>query len=580
MADPRGVISRLFYLFNDEYRTHVNRRWQQEHGTPPPWTAAGQRHLRDQQQFNELLANPPQIHGDARWMTREQAEAIATRNKPQDGSAENATFYLGNAVDMANNEIHCPAVSHPPGHVLTIAATRAGKGAAQIVPNLVVYGGSMLIIDPKGENYALTHRMRRKRSKVFRIDPFKVTRPVDSASAFSCFNPLTTLDDSSDAARLAEILLGEAPTGDGKFFHDEALQLLKATLLWVSRSPVPTMSAVRDILTLEDSADDRGGALSPLGKRFQTIIADSDDPAIIRPIRTFLGKYAKLRSSILATINAPMAIWDERGIAETVDDHHFDLEALKTGKMTIYVILPFDKLRSYAAFLRVFVGLFYRAMIRDAKPARTPVACVIDEFPALGQMTEIVNALAEIAGYGVRFWLFAQGLVQLKAIYPHHYNLILSQCATKCVFGVTDGETAQWLSDEVGKTTVALRTPSLGNSGGGMDGKGYPTGGANSGQNIQFTGKPLLSVPDIREVFGVGGDMNEQKRFQIVFLSGYPPMVATLEPWFVDPDLKALLEQPPAQIPKQRDDDQPPWWTGIPADYSYGITYKGGDGDT
>ncbi|VVT35099.1 hypothetical protein HOE425_340350 [Hoeflea sp. EC-HK425] len=96
----------------------------------------------------------------------------------------------------------------------------------------------------------------------------------------------------------------------------------------------------------------------------------------------------------------------------------------------------------------------------------------------------------------------------------------------------------------------------------------------------QFTGKPLLSVPDIREVFGVGGDMNEQKRFQIVFLSGYPPMVATLEPWFVDPDLKALLEQPPAQIPKQRDDDQPPWWTGIPADYSYGITYKGGDGDT
>jgi len=574
VADPRGVISRLFYRFNDEYRTHVNRHWQQEHGTPPPWTAAGRKHLRDQQQFNELLANPPQIHGDARWMTREQAEAIATRISPQDGSADNATFYLGNAVDMENNEIHCPAVSHPPGHVLTIAATRAGKGAAQIVPNLVVYGGSMLIIDPKGENYALTHRMRRKRSQVFRIDPFKVTQPIDNASAFSCFNPLATLDDSSDAARLAEILLGDPPTGDGRFFHDEALQLLKALLLWVSRSPVTTMSAVREVLTLQDEPIGQGSFGSPLEEALQLMIGDTKDPAIIRPIRTFLGKHDRLRSSILATINAPMAIWDERGIAETVDDHHFDLEALKTGKMTVYVILPFDKLRSYSAFLRMFVGLFYRAMIRDGTPARTPVACVIDEFPALGQMTEIVNALAEIAGYGVRFWLFAQGLVQLKAIYPHHYNLILSQCATKCVFGVTDGETAQWLSDEVGKTTVALRTPSLGNSGGGMDGKGYPTGGANSGQSIQLTGKPLLSVADIREVFGVGGDMSDRKRFQIVFLSGYPPMVATLEPWFVDKDLKTLLEELPAQIPTQRNAASQEW-TGIPENYSYSNSVKG-----
>ena len=206
MADPRGVISRLFYRFNDEYRTHVNRHWQQEHGTPPPWTAAGRKHLRDQQQFNELLANPPQIHGDARWMTREQAEAIATRISPQDGSADNATFYLGNAVDMENNEIHCPAVSHPPGHVLTIApkkkgnTRRQGRGADR-AQSCRLRRRSMLIIDPKGENYALTHRMRRKRSQVFRIDPFKVTQPIDNASAFSCFNPLATLDDSSDAAR-------------------------------------------------------------------------------------------------------------------------------------------------------------------------------------------------------------------------------------------------------------------------------------------------------------------------------------------------------------------------------------------
>ena len=105
--------------------------------------------------------------------------------------------------------------------------------------------------------------------------------------------------------------------------------------------------------------------------------------------------------------------------------------------------------------------------------------------------------------------------------------------------------------------------------------KGYPDGRSRtSGQSIQLTGKPLLSVPDIREVFGVGGDMSDRKRFQIVFLSGYPPMVATLEPWFVDKDLKTLLEELPAQIPTQRNAASQEW-TGIPENYSYSNSVKG-----
>src|SRR5207253_2157203 len=37
-------------------------------------------------------------------------------------------------------------------HLLTIAPTRAGKGTTTIIPNLLTYGGSALVVDPKGEN--------------------------------------------------------------------------------------------------------------------------------------------------------------------------------------------------------------------------------------------------------------------------------------------------------------------------------------------------------------------------------------------------------------------------------------------
>ena len=41
-------------------------------------------------------------------------------------------------------------------HLLTVAPTRAGKGVAAIIPNLLTYPGSALVIDPKGENAMVT----------------------------------------------------------------------------------------------------------------------------------------------------------------------------------------------------------------------------------------------------------------------------------------------------------------------------------------------------------------------------------------------------------------------------------------
>ena len=41
-------------------------------------------------------------------------------------------------------------------HMLTIAGSRGGKGVSQIIPNLIFYEGSAVVIDPKGENAART----------------------------------------------------------------------------------------------------------------------------------------------------------------------------------------------------------------------------------------------------------------------------------------------------------------------------------------------------------------------------------------------------------------------------------------
>ena len=115
-------------------------------------------------------------------------------------------------------------------HIVTIAGTRAGKGRSAILPNLAHYGGSVVVIDPKGENATLTaHRrgagggdVQGLGQKICVLDPFKQATVADAQRA--SFNPLDTLDggidDIDQAALIADALI--VPGGDRDAHWDES----------------------------------------------------------------------------------------------------------------------------------------------------------------------------------------------------------------------------------------------------------------------------------------------------------------------------------------------------------------------
>ncbi len=59
-------------------------------------------------------------------------------------------------------------------HMITVAGSRAGKGRAVILPNLITYPGSVLAIDPKGDLARLTADWRADMlgQRVVVLDPF------------------------------------------------------------------------------------------------------------------------------------------------------------------------------------------------------------------------------------------------------------------------------------------------------------------------------------------------------------------------------------------------------------------------
>ena len=145
----------------------------------------------------------------ARWAS--EAEILDTLGKWKPGR-----FLLGR--DSAGRYI-----GHEDNrHILTVAGSRAGKSVSLIVPALLTWPHSAIVIDPKGELATITASRRGRGSKwavpmegegrVYMLDPFKrVTGPASKAYQAS-FNPLRDLNPDTDeglemAGQIADALV-------------------------------------------------------------------------------------------------------------------------------------------------------------------------------------------------------------------------------------------------------------------------------------------------------------------------------------------------------------------------------------
>ena len=161
-----------------------------------------------------------------------------------------------------------------PGHLLTLAPTRSGKGTCGVIPNLLEYEGSTVTVDIKGENYAIAGRQRRQFGPVYRFAPF------DENS--NCFNPFDFIrsgeDAWEDAAMLADMIIVPSGAADAVFFENEARSFLTGLILYVATQAPPkkrNLGTVRRLVTRRRGRHRRRGLPPPLRLRFRSP-ADGD----------------------------------------------------------------------------------------------------------------------------------------------------------------------------------------------------------------------------------------------------------------------------------------------------------------
>ena len=407
-----------------------------------------------------------------------------------------------------------------PAHLLTMAPTRTGKGVGTIIPNLLTAERSILCIDPKGENARIAGRARRAFGPVHVLDPFGVTG-IPSAA----FNPLDMLDVggldvAEDATTLADALVFDEPGQTSEaHWNEEAKALISGMILHIAAHELGDR---RSLVTLRDYLTLAPDALTALLKDMQASTAAGG--LVTRAANRHLGKSDREAAGVLSSAQRHTHFLDSPRMAAVLGRSDFRFADLKRRNVTVFLVLPPDRLSAYSRWLRLLVTQSLTDMARTPEKPTTPVLFLLDEFASLGNLAAVERAMGLMAGYGVQLWPILQDVHQLRSTYGQRAGTFLSNAGVLQVFGVNDHDSARLISDLLGQGTIVFRTMSRA-----LDAE-------ESGITLsnQHTGRPLMTPDEVR---------NLPEHGQLLFLAGQRPIIAGKLAYFRDPEFKGAFDQ-------------------------------------
>jgi type IV secretion system protein VirD4 len=337
------------------------------------------------------------------------------------------------------------------GMVMVFANTGAGKGVGVVVPTLLTYPGSMLVTDPKGENYAITSRHRATLGKVRMLNPLELGKS-------DCFNPMDVIRRGSylevdDAASLAKLMV--KPDARESHWDDKAVTVVKCLILHALHQPPEnrTLAYVRRL-----SAGDGGGFADTLQD-----IADASPSLAARDIASTImrsafkpdGSMSDEYASILSNVDKATESWSDTapsGMMALMST--FKLEELLEETTTLYICVPEEFLDHYSRWMRVMVGCVLNTLTRqkDRQPLHK-VMLLLDEVRVLGRLDQLEHQAGLLRAYCIPVLIW-QNLPQIRAVYRDGADAFMATATCRAFFGTEDDITGTHVASMLGNTTT------------------------------------------------------------------------------------------------------------------------------
>ncbi|SDJ96352.1 Type IV secretory system Conjugative DNA transfer [Bradyrhizobium sp. Rc2d] len=142
---------------------------------------------------------------------------------------------------------------------------------------------------------------------------------------------------------------------------------------------------------------------------------------------------------------------------------------------TLYLVVPPSDINRTKRLIRLILNQIGRRLTEhlQAKARRRRLLLMLDDFLALGRLDFFESALAFMAGYGIKSFLIAQSLNQIKKVYGPN-NSILDNCHVQVPATISDCE-AGMVAKKKAQMSVYLYRPLQADSANGSYGQSIRT---------------------------------------------------------------------------------------------------------
>ncbi|WP_320008135.1 type IV secretory system conjugative DNA transfer family protein [Maridesulfovibrio sp.] len=486
------------------------------------------------------------IHGTAHWAEKKEIKKA--------GLLEGSGAYVGGWQDK---KVLRYLRHNGPEHIIAFAPTRSGKGVGLVLPTLLSWGESSIVLDIKGENWALTSGWRKQQGhKVMKFDP------TDTNGSSARYNPLAEIRLGGphaipDAQNIASMIVDPDGKGLKDYWNKAAFSFLGGTMLHclIHFQIHEGRHATLNDLSLMLADEDRD--MSELFEEMltydhveylQTLFGDSMNNESMVAIRKFIAAAAREMlnkadaelSGVVSTAVANMALYRDPVVNWATSGCDFHIADLMNSDdpVSLYLVIRPSDIDRLRPLVRLILNIVLRRLTEEMEFSNGQVKAnykhrlllMLDEFTSLGRMEIFERALAFMAGYGIKAYIIVQDLAQLQSAYGKEES-IMSNCHLRIAYAPNKIETAQVLSKMTGEATVIQKKTSI---------SGTRSGHLNRANVSISEAKRALLTPD--ECMRLpGAEKDRQGNItkagdMLIFCAGFAPIYGTQILFFLDPE--------------------------------------------
>lgn len=335
-------------------------------------------------------------------------------------------------------------------HVMVIGSPGQGKSRGFVIPTMMSFEGSQVVLDMSGELFDETSGyLKDKGYDIFLLAPG--SRFTDG------YNPLDLISSEpnqriTDLQKLTQMLLPERLRSDSSDFWEESARILLTAMLGFVLECPDTRKSLSELYRILNSMSDERTAIVQLLENYEAVLSDQTRMQLTK----FAGRHEKLGEGIAAEIVAKLNFLQNPLVEALTSITTIPIDAIRKRKLAIFIQADWNAIQIYERLISMFIQQMADKLVQlgPLPNGEHEVLMMLDEFGNGGRIDTVLTLAPLIRKNGVRFVFILQDGAQLERLYQRSGQKILMGASTiKLFMNFQNQEDASAVSMAAGKTT-------------------------------------------------------------------------------------------------------------------------------